>query len=66
MTQPTPVMACTVEECPAYDSAPTAEAGWTVDRRGRLFCPKHPADTACRICGADKGDNLIICSACAG
>lgn len=66
MSQPTPVaMVCTVEECPAYEPTPTAEAGWTGDAIGRLFCPRHPADKACRICGADKGDNRIICSSCA-
>lgn len=66
MTQPVPtVMTCTVEMCPAYEATPTADAGWTVDTIGRLFCPSHPVDKACRICGADKGNNRIICSACA-
>lgn len=56
---------CTVEQCTATGTLANPGGDWTRDAKGRHFCPAHPAATSCRICGHDKGTNLIICGPCA-
>ncbi|MFD9248532.1 hypothetical protein [Streptomyces bottropensis] len=65
-TAVTPSVArCTVEQCTATGTLANPGGDWTRDAKGRHFCPAHPAATSCRICGLDKGTNLIICGPCA-
>jgi hypothetical protein len=56
---------CSVESCPKATPFGVPAPGWTQDTIGRAFCPTHPVDTACRICGRDKGGNRILCRGCA-
>jgi hypothetical protein len=57
---------CTVDRCTTTGTLANPGGDWTRDAKGRHFCPAHPAATSCRICGRDKGTNLIICGPCAG
>lgn len=62
---PPSVAHCTVERCTTTGTLADPGGDWTRDDKGRHFCPAHPAATTCRICGNDKGTNLIICGPCA-
>jgi len=62
---PNCVAHCTVEQCTVTGTLANPGGDWSRDDKGRHFCPAHPAATSCRICGRDKGNNLIICAACA-
>lgn len=64
-TTPHAVARCTVEQCTTTGTLANPGGNWSRDAKGRHFCPAHPAATSCRICGRNKGDNLIICGPCA-
>ncbi|MFD7855125.1 hypothetical protein ACFV6B_12690 [Streptomyces microflavus] len=59
-----PQACCQVDDCARRTPVRRLAAGWSLDSRGRPFCPEHPVESACRICGRDKGENKVICSAC--
>ncbi|WP_326779748.1 hypothetical protein OG481_02300 [Streptomyces longwoodensis] len=61
----TAVAHCTVEQCTTTGTLANPGGDWTRDQKGRHFCPNHPAAISCRICGGDKGTNLVICGPCA-
>ena len=64
-SHPLAIARCTVEQCTTIATINQPGGTWTRDEYDRHYCPQHPADTSCRICGEDKGGNSIICAACA-
>ena len=64
-SHPLAIARCTVEQCTTIATINQPGGTWTRAQYDRHYCPKHPADTSCRICGEDKGTNAIICADCA-